>query len=390
MKLRSVRALKVKNKRVLVRASTNVPTDPHGKVTDDWRLRRSLPTIRWLVQRQAKVVLMGHRGRPEGKPHSKYSLRPVAKRLAAILKYPIHFVPASVGPLAEKAVAALRPGGVLMLENLRFDPGEKAGRPVFARRLAKLGDAYVNDAFENAHRADASMVAITRYLPSAAGLLMEEEVTTLHRALTKPRRPLVTVIGGAKISTKIGLLKSLLPRVDYLLLGGALANVVLKVQGLQVGRSLIENKVEGLVRKIHLADVKLKIPIDVMVAPAISARAPIVRRAVGRVGKKEIILDIGRDTVDLFTAIIESAGTVIWNGPMGYSELPAFAKGTHVLAHAIVSAECESILGGGETIQAVRRIGLLPKFSFVSTGGGAMLEFIEKGTLPALRPLTVE
>ncbi len=333
---------------------------------------------------------MGHRGRPEGKPKRKYSLRPVAKRLAILLKRQIQFVPQPVGPVAEKAVATLKPGAVLMLENLRFDPGEKARSLIFAKRLARLGDLYVNDAFENAHRADASMVAIAKYLPSAAGLLLEEEVATLKRAITKPRRPLVTIIGGAKISTKIGLLRSLLRRVDYLLLGGALANVVLKVQGLQVGRSLIENKVEGLVRKIHLADVKLKIPIDVMVASAISARAPIVRRAVGRVGKKEIILDIGPDTVDLFRAIIETAGTVIWNGPMGYCELPAFAKGTRLLAHAIVSADCESILGGGETVQAVRHVGLLSKFSFVSTGGGAMLKFLEKGTLPALRPLTVQ
>ncbi|MBI3115469.1 MAG: phosphoglycerate kinase [Candidatus Kerfeldbacteria bacterium] len=387
MKLRSFRSLNVRGKRVLVRAGFNVPTNARGHVQDDWRLERGLPTLQALLQQRASLVVMTHRGRPQGRPSRALSVRGIATALGRRLRRPVRFLPSLMGPAVARAVAQLKPGQVAMLENLRFAPEEERNDAHFARQLAALGDVYVDDAFENAHRRHASMVAITRYLPSAAGRLLEEEVATLEQALHKPKRPLVTIIGGAKISTKIRLITTLLRHVDYLLLGGALANAVLREKGIQIGRSFVEPNLGRIVRSIPIENPKLKIPIDVIAAASPRRGAASHRRAAGSVGAREFIYDIGPDTLELYGAVIRSAGTVIWNGPMGLIEQPTYSRGTRAIARAIAATRCHSILGGGETIQAVRAARLIRRFSFVSTGGGAMLEFLERRTLPALRAL---
>lgn len=387
MNLRSLRGVAVRGKRVLVRTGLNVPLNDRGRIADATRLTASLPTLRWLIQRRAKLILLSHIGRPGGRRVPKLSLMAVSERLAALLHRRVRTLPDCIGPTVERAVASLHAGQVLLLENLRFHPEEEVNDAVFARRLARLGDLYVDDAFENAHRSHASMVAITHYLPSYAGLLLEAEVRQLTRILKRPRRPFVTIIGGAKISTKLGLIRTLLPRVDYLLLGGALANTLLKAQGIQVGKSVIEPTIVRLLRRLPLTNPKLQMPIDVMVASRVAADVRPRRCAVGRVRPGEFILDIGSDTLALYRNVVRAAGTIVWNGPMGYNELPAFSRGTKRLAQAIAASSATSILGGGETIEALRTTNLLKRFSFVSTGGGAMLEFLEGKPLPALKPL---
>lgn len=387
MKLRSLKDVSVRGKRVLVRAGFNVPLDERGRIADDSRLRRSLPTIRWLLGRGGRTILCSHLGRPEGRRVRKYSLAPVSRALSRLLRQRVALLPDCIGPRIESAAAALKNGQAVLLENLRFHPEEELNGVRFARQLARLADLYVDDAFENIHRSHASMVAVTRFLPSYAGFLVAEEVATLGRTLTRPSRPFVTVIGGAKIATKIGLIRTLLPRVDYLLLGGALANTMLRAQGIQVGRSLIEPQMVATIRRLELTDPKLKIPVDVVVAKAIAPRAPTRRTAVGKVGADEYILDIGPDTIALFRAVLAQARTIVWNGPVGYAELPAFRRGTLAVGRAAAASSAQSIVGGGETVDALRAAHLLNRFSFVSTGGGAMLEFLEGKPLPALKRL---
>lgn len=389
MKLRSLRKISVRGRRVLVRAGFNVPLTARGTIVDDWRIRTALPTLRWLIRQRARVVIVSHLGRPAGQRVARLSLQPVAQRLSKLLGRPVEFSRTCIGPSAQRTVARLKPGHVALLENLRFEPGEEGNSSVFARQLARLGDVYVNDAFENVHRRHASMVRVPRLLPSAAGLLLASEVETLTRVLQRPARPFLTIIGGAKISTKIGLVRSLLPRVDNLLLGGALANTVLRAQGIQVGRSLIEPSMLRRLRTLKLTDRRLHVPIDVIVTGSRSARAKTSRRPVGGVRPQDIILDIGPDTRELYARIIARAKTIVWNGPLGYCELPAFSLGTRSVARAIARSDAESILGGGETREALKSTGLLSKFSFVSTGGGAMLELLEGRQLPGLIPLSV-
>lgn len=377
----------MRGRRVLVRAGLNTPIDHRGRVADDARLRRAVPTLRWLLARRARVIIISHIGRPHGVRVPHFSLMAVGHRLEQLLRRRVRTLGDCVGASVESAVAALEPGQVLLLENVRFHPEEERNDARFARRLARLGDLYVDDAFENAHRAHASMVAITRYVPSYAGLLMEEEARELSRLMDRPRRPFIALIGGAKISTKLGLIERLLPRVDALLLGGALANTLLAARGLQIGRSLVEPAMTRTARRLDLTNPKLKLPMDVVVARAAVPGAVRSRRPVGRVRDHEMILDIGPDTVELYRRVLASARTVVWNGTVGYAELPAFARGTTALAKTIAKVRGRTVVGGGETVEAIARLKLGARYSFVSTGGGAMLEFLEGNILPALKPL---
>jgi phosphoglycerate kinase len=389
MELKSVKDVDVKGKKVLLRVGFDVPLRD-GAVADDTRIKESLPTIKYLMEHDARIILVFHIGRPKGKVKKEFSVAPVAQQLQVLLPdYHIRFVPHSV---AENGLADSLPipakGEIMVLENIRFCPGEENNDEQFARQLAALADLYIDDAFSVVHRRHASVEAIAHFLPSYAGMLVEKEVQALSGLLADPKRPFIGIIGGAKISTKLNLITALIKKVDFLLLGGALANTILKAQGVQVGKSLIEEKMVAAAKKLSLTDNKLKIPVDVVAARAVAADAPIEKRAVGNVAVDQIILDIGPDTVQLYTMIIEKAKTVVWNGPMGYFEIQQFAQGTYDMARCIVGqAGIQSVVGGGETIDAINTLRLKDKFSFVSTGGGAMLEFLEGKVLPGLEPL---
>ncbi|HUX89046.1 MAG TPA: phosphoglycerate kinase, partial [Chloroflexota bacterium] len=355
---------------------------------DDRRIREALPTIQYLIQHGARVILASHLGRPGGKPNPAFSLRPVAERLQSLLGQPVEFVPEAVGPVAEAAAQQLAPGQVALLENLRFYPGEEKNDPGFAEQLAKLADLYVNDAFGTAHRAHASTEGITKFLPSVSGLLMEKELRALGNALESPKRPLVAIVGGAKISSKIDVLNHLLPRVDRLLVGGGMANTFLKAQGVEVGKSLIEaDRIPVSKQIIRQAGAKLVLPIDVVVAERPEATALPEVVSASQVPSDRMILDIGPRTVDLFAQVFQTAGTVIWNGPLGVAEIPPFAEGTLGVARALAQSNAVSIVGGGDLVGALEQLGLAEQMSHVSTGGGASLEFLEGKILPGVAAL---
>ncbi len=385
---KTVADVPVAGRRVFVRVDFNVPLDQTGHVLDDRRIREAVPTIRYLLDHGARVILASHLGRPGGRPNPAFSLRPVAERLQDLLGQPVRFIPETVGPAAEAAIQQLQPGQVALLENLRFFPGEEKNDPAFAEQLARLADLYVNDAFGSAHRAHASTVGITRFLPAVSGFLMEKELRTLGDALEAPRRPLVAVIGGAKISSKIGVLQNLLPRVDHLLIGGGMANTFLKARGIEVGCSLVENDQLPVAQQILAsAGPKLVLPVDVVVAPEPSPTALPTVVSVDQVPPDQMILDVGPETVDRFGQIFQSAGTVIWNGPLGYAELPMFAEGTLGVAHQLARSGATSIVGGGDLVAALEQLGLAERMTHVSTGGGASLEFLEGKVLPGVAAL---
>ena len=374
--------------RVFVRVDFNVPQDSSGEITDDRRIREALPTIRYLIDHRARVILASHLGRPGGKPNPVFSLRPVAVRLSELLGQPVGLVAETIGPAAEATIQAMNSGDVVLLENVRFFSGEEKNDPPFSEQLARLADLYVNDAFGAAHRAHASTTGITRYLPAVSGFLMQKELNALGGALEHPSRPLVAVIGGAKISSKIGVLQNLLPRVDRLLIGGGMANTFLKAQGLEIGRSLVESDQVELARQILvLAGPKLVLPTDVVVAPSASAGARTEVVAVDRVPPTEMILDIGPNTIERFREIFQTAGTVIWNGPLGLAEIPAFAQGTVATAQALADSPAVTVVGGGDLVAALDRLGIADRLSHVSTGGGASLEFLEGKVLPGVAAL---
>lgn len=390
MRLRTIRTHTPRGKRVLYRTDYNVPLGRGAsgwRVANDLRLRKTLPTLRRLLASRNRVIILTHLGRPEGKPEAKYSLAPVAQRLQRLLGKPVAFVPDCVGPTVTDAVEQMVPGSILLLENLRFHPGEKKNDTRFARQLAKLGDLYVNDAFGNAHRADASVSAITRHLPSFAGLLLDEEVRTLAKLLAKPARPFVAIVGGGKIEDKLGTIRRLLPRVDALLLGGALANTVLLAKGIQVGRSRIDRAGLAHLRSLDLTDTRIHLPVDVVVSHTKTVFRRVERVAVGGVPPRAYIYDIGPDTAALFASVIARARTVLWAGPLGCFEEPQFLRGTAQVARAVARSRAWSVVGGGDTVSAIAQTGTLNHISFVSTGGGAMLEFLAGKSLPALRPL---
>jgi len=378
----------LEDKKVLVRNDFNITIDKDGKVLDDFRIRASLPTIKCLLANRAKIILMSHFGRPEGKVVEEMRLGPVQKRLGEFLGMEIKLATDCIGPEVENLVNKLNSGEILLLENLRFHPEEEANDDEFAKKLAALAEIYINDAFGASHRAHASIVSITKHLPSYAGFLLQKEFEVLSKVLSNPERPLAVVIGGAKISTKMKLIEEYLKQADHIILGGALANTVLHAQGIAVGKSLIEEEAIPELKKLQLTDTKLHIPLDVVTSADKTGQAEIKINPVGRTGEGELILDIGPETEKVFNSIIRASKMVIWNGPMGLFEVEKFSHGTYAMAQSISNCpSCFSIIGGGETTCFVEKFGLIDKFSHVSTGGGAMLEFLAGDKLPGIEAL---
>ncbi len=390
MGLRTLRDLPVAGKRVLVRVDFNVPLAPDGRVLDDTRLRAVLPTIEFLRRQGARIILVSHLGRPKGRD-PQFSLRPVAEHLSRLLGRPVQFAPDCIGPAVEAMVARLQPGEILLLENVRFYPEEERNDPDFARALARLAEVFVNDAFAAAHRAHASTVGVAAYLPAAAGLLMEKEVTTLREVLEQPARPFVAIVGGAKISTKIGVLQNLLPRVDRLLIGGAMAFTLLKARGCQVGASLVEEDKLAVARSLlQQGGEKIVLPVDVVAAPRLEPNPPTQVVDACRIPEGWLGLDIGPATVNAWAPILAAARTILWNGPLGAYEVPPFDAGTRAIGQIVAQSGARSIVGGGDLVAALEQAGLADKMSFVSTGGGATLEFLEGRTLPGIQVLMTD
>jgi phosphoglycerate kinase len=387
----SIESLDLGGRRVFLRADLNAPLE-HGAVSDDTRLRGVVPTIRYALEHGAAVVLASHLGRPKGGPDPTFSLKPVGERLASLLARPVPLAPDCVGAETEAQARALQPGQVLLLENLRFHPEEEANDDAFAQQLAALADVYVDDAFAAAHRAHASIAAITRYLqPAAAGLLMKRELEALTRILESPERPLVAVLGGAKVSDKIAVVEHLLARVDALVIGGGMAFTFLRALGHDVGRSLVEpDRIEMARAALDAArrrGVQVVLPVDAVVADGVDSPAG---RAVSirEIPAQQMGLDIGPVTVDRFAAVLKTAKTIVWNGPMGVFEKPPFAAGTVALGRAVAEAPAFSVIGGGDTVAAVNQAGVAERIGYISTAGGAFLEFLEGRKLPGVEALT--
>ncbi|KUO97447.1 phosphoglycerate kinase [Ferroacidibacillus organovorans] len=376
--------------RVFVRADFNVPME-HGVITDDTRIRAALPTIRELVERGGRVILASHLGRPKGREDAAYSLAPVAARLADYLKQPVVFSKESTGPEAEAAVNALREGEVLLLENVRFHAGEEKNDPELAERFAALADLYVNDAFGAAHRAHASTAGITAHLRAVAGRLMERELRVMGAALQNPERPFTAIIGGAKVSDKIKVIENLLEKVDFLLIGGGMANTFLLAQGYAVGKSLVETDLvstaRALIRKAEGSGKSLLLPTDLIVATRFAADADHRVAALDAVREEEMALDIGPETIARYRAAVAASRTVIWNGPMGVFEMDAFSHGTRAIAQAMAEVAGTTIIGGGDSVAAIEKVGLAERMTHISTGGGASLEFLEGRVLPGVESL---
>ena len=396
----SVRDVDVRGKRVLTRVDFNVPIKEHGdeiEITDDTRVREALPTINYLRQQKAKTILMSHFGRPKGKRVQKYTLRPVGDHLHTLIDQPVIFSHDVIGEVPEKIVAAMKDGDVALLQNLRFHPGEEANDPKFASALAEFGDVYVNDAFGAAHRAHASTVGVTMFFETRAmGFLMEKELKYLHQDLDNPAKPFVVIMGGAKVSDKIGVLKALMKKADTILIGGAMANTFFKAQEIPIGASRVEADKTNLANELlDLAKergVKLLLPIDVVEAQEIRAGAP--TRNTSRLSREHGItdgwqaVDIGNATIALFKEEIAKAKTILWNGPVGIFEIPDFAEGTIAIAEALAKSGATTVIGGGDSVTAVKQAGLADKMTFISTGGGASLELLEGKELPGVAALT--
>ena len=393
MNKKTVRDIDVTNKRVLLRVDYNVPFFPGTtQISDDNRLQQTLPTINYLQERGAKIIICSHLGRPKGQTIEALRLKPVVDRLSHLLGTAVNYVPECPGPRVEEMVDNLKPGEILLLENIRFCAGEEQNDDTFALQLAGLADVYVDDAFSTAHRAHTSIERIAHYRPAVAGLLMERELEALGKVLEAPERPLVAVIGGAKIGDKIPLLKNLLDRVNVLLIGGGMAATFLRSQGLQVGESLIEEEwvalAASLLRWARQAEVALHLPKDVVVVEHLDTESPYDCVSVEDVPEGWLIADIGPQTVGDFVDALNTARTVVWNGPMGVFEVPPFDEGTTAVAQALASlTKATTVIGGGSTAEAVHRLGLAHRMSHVSTGGGAALEFLEGRVLPGIAVL---
>jgi phosphoglycerate kinase len=384
---KTIRDIDVQGKKVLVRVDFNVPTKD-GKVGDDTRIRAALPTIDYLLEHGAAVILCSHLGRPKGGPDPKFSLKPVADYLAGLMGKPVAFAADCVGPVAEAAASILQPGQVLVLENTRFHPEEEKNDMKLAEQLASLADLYVNDAFGTAHRAHSSTEGVTHFKPGVAGFLLEKEIKYLGQAIDNPKRPFVAILGGAKISDKIGVIKNLLAKADTILIGGGMANTFFKAQGLSVADSLVENEaLETATELLKIGGAKLRLPVDVVLADKFDAEAQRKTAPAGNVPDGWRILDIGPKTLEAYASVIKDAGTVVWNGPMGVFEFPRFAEGTFGIAKAVAESGSISVVGGGESVAAVQQSGMADKITHISTGGGASLEMLEGLVLPGVAAL---
>lgn len=384
---KTIKDIDVKGKRVLVRVDFNVPIKD-GKVTDDSRIRAALPTLNYLLDQGASLILCSHLGRPKGQAKPEFSLRPVVEPLSGLLGKSVAFAEDCIGPIAKKSAASLRPGEVLLLENTRFHEGETKNDPELAKQLASLAQVFVDDAFGSAHRAHASTEGVTHYLPSVAGFLMEKEIRYLGQAIANPKRPFVAILGGAKVSDKIGVIRNLLKNADQVLIGGGMANTFFKAQGYPVGDSLVEDDALETARELlREGGNHLRLPVDVVIADKYAEDAERKTIAMGPVPIGWRILDIGPETLKSFGKVIADAGTVVWNGPMGVFEFPRFAEGTFNLAKAIARSKATSIIGGGDSVAAVQQAGVPDKITHISTGGGASLEMLEGKELPGLAAL---
>lgn len=381
----------VNGKRVLVRVDFNVPMDEQGRITDDTRIKAALPTIKYLSEHGAKVILASHLGRPKGKVNMKYTLAPVAKRLSELLGKDVAMVPDCIGEPAEKAVAAMKPQDVVLLENVRFYAEEEKNDREFSRKLASLADIYINDAFGTAHRAHASTAGVAEFLPAGAGYLMKKEIDIMGRALEAPERPFVAILGGAKVGDKIGVIQNLLSKVDSLLIGGGMAYTFLKSMGYEIGKSLLEeDKIElaaELLKRAKEMGVNLLLPDDVVVVEEIKQGVPYRTVPVNEIPHELMGVDIGEKTREKFAKAIKDAKTVVWNGPMGVFEIREFAQGTLAVARAMAESGAVTIIGGGDSAAAVEQLGFADAMTHISTGGGASLEFLEGRELPGVAVL---
>ncbi len=392
MPKQSLRDVEVQRKRVLLRVDFNVPLDMGtGAISEDSRIRGSLPSIRYLVDHRAKTIICSHLGRPKGKVDEKLRMQPVAEHLSQLVGLPVSMAPDCVGRQTRESVKELGEGDILCLENVRFHREEEANDPGFAQKLASLADIFVNDAFGTAHRAHASTVGVTNYLPAVAGFLMERELEAMGGLLSDPERPFACVMGGAKVSDKIGLVENMLKRVNSLLIGGGMAATFLKAQGYEVGRSLVEDDKLDLAKELlHEAskcEVHLLLPVDVIVADKVEAQAPAEVVPIAMITPKDHIVDIGPQTVELFSSELNKCHTIIWNGPMGIYEMPGFAQGTRSLVTLLSTLNATTVIGGGSSTDIVREMRLSDKMTHVSTGGGATLEFLEGIPLPGVEAL---
>ncbi|MBI4496463.1 MAG: phosphoglycerate kinase [Chloroflexi bacterium] len=392
MRKKTVRDLDVGGKRVLVRVDFNVPFDRKTHtILDDTRIRAALPTIEYLIGQGAYTILCSHLGRPDGKVVEDLRLGPVALHLAGLLKRDVTYCLEVVGPEVEEAIRLRRPGDVVMLENIRFSPGEEDNAPAFAKQLADLAEVYVNDAFGTAHRAHASTEGVARYLPAVAGFLMEKELEFLGRVVASPEHPMAVIIGGAKVSSKIGVLRNLLGKADRFLIGGGMANTFLAAQGKNVGASTVEQDVLATAREFleqaRQQGARVLLPIDAVVADRFAPDAATQTVDIDAVPEGWLVLDIGPKTASLYAQEIIDCATVLWNGPMGVFEMPAFAEGTHAVARAVADVQGTTVVGGGETVAAVAEQGLEDQIDHVSTGGGASLEYLEGQELPGVAAL---
>lgn len=380
--------LSVKSKKVLVRVDFNVPMDKEGQITDDRRIREALPTIIYLKNKGAKVILMSHLGRPKGKFNTEFSLKPVSMRLSQLLEQDVIFANDVIGEDAFNKSASLKEGQVMLIENVRFHGEEEKNDAQFAKKLSSLGEIYVNDAFGTAHRAHASTAGIANYLPSAIGFLIKKEIEIMGKAITNPERPFIAILGGAKVSDKIGVIENLMEKVDILLIGGGMAYTFFKALGREIGKSIVENeKVElagNILKKAEEKGIKLLLPVDTVVADEFKADAAYKTVKSDSIPADYMGLDIGEQTRDIYSEVIIKAKTVVWNGPMGVFEMPAFSKGTYALADAMAKVNGTTIIGGGDSAAAVEQLGFANKMTHISTGGGASLEFLEGKVLPGI------
>lgn len=390
--MRSIKELDVSGKKVLVRVDFNVPMDKHQNITDDTRIRSVLSTLRYVLDNNGTLIIMSHMARPKGKVVPEMSLAPVAKRLGRLLKQNVNMAPDCIGPDVKKMVDALEAGDILLLENLRFYPGEQSNDDEFARELASLCDIYINNAFAVSHREHASVAAITKFAPqSAAGFLLIKELDYFHSAMDNPRRPLVAIVGGAKVSSKLGALKNMLSRVNKFIIGGAMANTFLKSQGFNLGKSLVEEDLveeAGEIMKQAIREgIKFYLPVDAVVANQIDPDAESKIVPIQEIPEDWMALDIGPATSRLFAEVLHDAKTIVWNGPMGIFEMDAFSRGTVSMVHSVANSYALTIVGGGDTDVAVHSTGQSDRFSYISTGGGAFLYLMEGKILPGVAAL---